>query len=63
MSPQNVANLCVRCFEKFDAWSTYHEHVTRNLCKKEIKPYNITGRDKRTIVAEWEAKQKQGAII
>jgi hypothetical protein len=63
MSPQNVANLCVRCETKFDKWVEYHRHVTELKCARHIKPYNLTGRSKAQIVIDWESKQKEGALI
>ena len=62
MSPQTVANFCVRCETRFTQWTTYHAHVVGIPCARVIRPVNTSGRSKGQIVDAWELKN-QGAII
>ncbi len=59
---QSIDNMCARCETKFARWSEYHAHVTLNVCRRQIKPFNISGKSKAQIVADWESKH-QGAIL
>lgn len=63
MSPQTIANYCVRCEMKFTRWAEYHAHVVGVPCARIIRPVNTTGRTKDQITAAWEAMQKTGALI
>jgi uncharacterized C2H2 Zn-finger protein len=56
-------NFCARCERRFERWDEYHRHVTIVTCALKIKPIRTTSRSKTEIVADWEARQKEGAII
>ncbi len=62
LTKQQIDNLCARCEVRFDQWSMYHRHVIANTCRKQIKPFNTSGRTKHQIVTEWELQNK-GAIL
>lgn len=71
-----IDNTCVKCERTFEKWSDYHTHVTTVNCLVAKQPQPVSAKRnllgvkqplsderKAEVVAKWEAKQKQGAII
>lgn len=72
----HIDNTCAKCERTFEKWSDYHVHVTTISCAVPKQPAAVSGKRnligvrqpladerKAEVVAKWEARQKQGAII
>jgi len=71
-----IDNRCAKCERVFAKWSEYHTHVVTIGCigiqytMPGITKRNLLGvkeplseARKSEVIAKWEARQKQGAII